>query len=91
MIFFCFSKIFGFGVFLVHPTVVSVLLSASVERFFVSCMRDFFYIFFLSCLRGGWGLFTKSVKTKICERKKKSSNVDDIKIKTTSNSLHIHS
>ena len=31
----------GFGVFLVHPTVVSVLLSASVERCFVSRMRDF--------------------------------------------------
>ena len=34
----------GFWVFLVHPTVVSVLLSASVERFFVSRMRDFFGI-----------------------------------------------
>ena len=32
----------GFGVFLVHPTVVSVLLSASVERCFVSRRRDFF-------------------------------------------------
>ena len=31
----------GFWVFLVHPTVVSVLLSASVERCFVSRMRDF--------------------------------------------------
>ena len=30
-----------FCVFLVHPTVVSVLLSASVERFDVSRMRDF--------------------------------------------------
>ena len=30
-----------FGVFLVHPTVVLVLLSASVERCFVSRMRDF--------------------------------------------------
>ena len=39
--FFRFSKKIGFGVFLVHPTVVSVLLSASVERFFVSRMRDF--------------------------------------------------
>ena len=44
--FFRFSKNLGFWVFLVHPTVVSVLLSASVERFFVSRMRDFF----------GWGL-----------------------------------
>ena len=36
------KKKLGFWVFLVHPTVVSVLLSASVERFFVSRMRDFF-------------------------------------------------
>ena len=41
--FFTFSKKFGFRIFLVHPTVVSVLLSASVERCFVSRMRDFFY------------------------------------------------
>ena len=40
-LFFCFSKKLGFWVFLVHPTVVSVLLSASVERLFVSRMRDF--------------------------------------------------
>ena len=39
--FFRFSKNSGFWVFLVHPTVVSVLLSASVERCFVSRMRDF--------------------------------------------------
>ena len=39
--FFRFSKKLGFLVFLVHPTVVSVLLSASVERCFVSRMRDF--------------------------------------------------
>ena len=31
----------GFWVFFVHPTVVSVLLSAYVERCFVSRMRDF--------------------------------------------------
>ena len=31
----------GFGVFLVHPTMASVLLSASVERCLVSRMRDF--------------------------------------------------
>ena len=31
--FFRFSKNFGFRLFLVHPTVVSVLLSASVESF----------------------------------------------------------
>ena len=39
--FFHFSKKMGFGVFLVHPPVVSMLLSASVERCFVSRMRDF--------------------------------------------------
>ena len=39
--FFRFSKNLGFWVFLVHTTVVSVLLSASVERCFVSRMRDF--------------------------------------------------
>ena len=32
----------GFGVFLVHPPMASVLLSASVERCFVSRMRDFY-------------------------------------------------
>ena len=41
--FFRFSKNSGFWVFLVHPTVVSVLLSASVERCFVSRMRVFFF------------------------------------------------
>ena len=39
--FFRFSKKLGFWVFLVHPTVVLVLLSALVERCFVSRMRDF--------------------------------------------------
>ena len=39
--FFRFPKKMGFWAFLVHPTVVSVLLSASVERCFVSRMRDF--------------------------------------------------
>ena len=42
MIFFCFSKNSEFWIFLVYPTVVSVLRSASVERCFVSRMRDFF-------------------------------------------------
>ena len=42
MIFSVFYKKMGFWVFLVHPIVVSVLLSASVERCFVSRMRDFF-------------------------------------------------
>ena len=40
--FFRFSKKLGFGVFLVHPPMASVLLSASVEKCFVSRMRDFF-------------------------------------------------
>ena len=39
-----FSKKSGFGVFLVHPPMASVLLSASVERCFVSRMRDFLNI-----------------------------------------------
>ena len=39
--YFRFSKKMGFWVFLVHPTVVLVLLSASVERCFVSRMRVF--------------------------------------------------
>ena len=41
MIFSVFQKNWVFRLFLVHPTVVSVLLSASVERCFVSRMRDF--------------------------------------------------
>ena len=41
--FFRFSKKLGFWVYLVHPTVVSALLSPSVERCFVSRMRDFFF------------------------------------------------
>ena len=36
-----FSKKLCFWVFLVHPPMASVLLSASVERCFVSRMRDF--------------------------------------------------
>ena len=43
--FFRFSKKSDFWVFLVHPTVVLVLLSASVERCFVSRMQDFFGFF----------------------------------------------
>ena len=42
MIFSVFSNKSGFGVFLVHSPMASVLLSASVERCFVSRMRDFF-------------------------------------------------
>ena len=41
-LFFHFLFFFGFCVFLVHPTVALVLLSAWVERFNVSRMRDFF-------------------------------------------------
>ena len=47
--FFCFRRFFlfykklGFRVFLVYPTVVSVILSASVVRCFVSRMQDFFF------------------------------------------------
>ena len=40
-LYFPFLNFFWFRVFLVHPTVASVLLSASVERFNVSRMRDF--------------------------------------------------
>ena len=50
MIFFCFSKKFGFGIFLVHLPMASVLLSASVERCFVSRMRNFFIYGFSSGL-----------------------------------------
>ena len=39
-LFFLFSIFLGFCVFLVHPTVVSVLLSASVERSDVSHKQD---------------------------------------------------
>ena len=40
------KKKFFFADFaLVHPPMASVLLSASVERCFVSLMRDFFYLF----------------------------------------------
>ena len=44
LIFFCFF----FCVFLVHPTVASVLLSALVKRFDVSRMRDFFWYFMVT-------------------------------------------
>ena len=52
--FFHFSKKSGFGVFLVHPTVVSVLLSASVERCFDSRMQDFKIPFFIASWRTGF-------------------------------------
>ena len=42
-------KEMGFWVFLVHPIVVSVLLSASVERCFVSRMRDFLTVLIIEC------------------------------------------
>ena len=44
MVFSVFQKKLGFWVFLVNSTVVSVLLSAAVERCFVSRMQDFFFI-----------------------------------------------
>ena len=44
-LFFPFLFFCGFCVFLVHPTGVSVLLSALVEKFDVSRMRDFFKYF----------------------------------------------
>ena len=54
-----FSKKSGFGVFLVHPPRASVLLSASVERFSVSRMRDFYLmdLFFLRKGRKHWWNF----------------------------------
>ena len=39
--YFCVFQKVGFWLFLVHPSVVLVLLSASFERCFVSRMRDF--------------------------------------------------
>ena len=39
---FCFSKKLGFGVFLVHPTVVSVLLSASSREMLCLPYAGFF-------------------------------------------------
>ena len=45
MIFSVFQKNRVLGVFLVHHTVVSVLLSALVEKCFVSCMQDVLTIF----------------------------------------------
>ena len=44
--FFRLSKKLGFWEFLVHPVVVSVLLSASVKRCFVYRMRDFFNLLY---------------------------------------------
>ena len=43
-IFFVFQKKLGYLVFLVHPPMALVLLSASIKRCFVSRMRDFWYI-----------------------------------------------
>ena len=52
MIFSVFQKNWILGVFLVHPTVVSVLLLASVERCSVSRMRDFLLLKHISDLAG---------------------------------------
>ena len=65
--FFRFSKFFGFWVFLVHRTVVSVLLSASVERCFVSLMQDFFMICWSSQLNL-WQMYVFFViRKKLCK------------------------
>ena len=64
--FFLFSKKLGFGVFLVHPPMASALLSASVERCFVSCMQDFLMIF---CLF----LIVESLVTHVSVAQRKSS------------------
>ena len=52
-----FFKKIGFWVFMVHPIVVSVLLSASVERCFVSRMRDFEKLILVFCFGGGVNIF----------------------------------
>ena len=49
---------FGFCVFFVHPSVVSVLLSALVERFYVSRMRDFLLLLVLSLISAHIERFT---------------------------------
>ena len=41
----------GFWVFLVHPSMASVLLSALVERCFVSLMRDFYSTLYVLCFQ----------------------------------------
>ena len=65
MIFLIFPKKLGFLVFLVHTTMVSVLLSASVERCFVSRMQDFFLAIFRPYQRGvGQALVAKTTKKK---------------------------
>ena len=52
-----------FWVFLVHPTVVSVLLFALVETCFVSCMRVFFFTIIL--IRQWWANIIKWTQTNI--------------------------
>ena len=59
--FFRFSKESGFGVLLVNPPMASVLLSASVERCFVSRMRDFYYSILYKWISAP--LLCKSLKT----------------------------
>ena len=74
MILFRWSKKMGFWVFLVHPTVVLVLLSASVERCFVSRMRDFFLNVSLLDVRGWSHTKSKmSSETKILTRLSKGT------------------
>ena len=62
--FFAFKKKEGFWVFLVHPTVVLMLLSASVERCIVSHMRDFCMVYLFSQV-----FFFKSTKPFISKKR----------------------
>ena len=55
--FFRFSKKFCFCVFLVHPTMVLVLLSAWVERCFVGHMRDLKKNWMKLCWKEGGGAY----------------------------------
>ena len=56
-IIFSLLNFFGLCVFLVHPTVASVLLFASVEKFNVSCMRDFFRMIYFIRIRTRGGIY----------------------------------
>ena len=46
---FCLEVVFA-DFALVHPPMASVILSASVERCFISRMRDFFLVFFYTTM-----------------------------------------
>ena len=66
--FFRFSKKMGVWVFLVHPTVVLVLLSASVERCFVSRMQDLYDLIcnFIIFTESALGRFFHRVVMSVC-------------------------